>query len=320
MALVFSKWENLVYFKVNPFQVDVHLFSDECIQILIEQSEKEQEQVRNAMIEWLVDNPKIRDKQQFVQFNQAVLIRLLDKLYSYKQQKLAERIIDLYDAISRHLENTLNFIEDFFANYFDRNEKVPAAYGVEPGDYLLLMARMEEENNIEMVLNGFCSSGSSKKMLVVGNFSNHHGQYLKNKFSEDARIVFAGAIFEQERLHSLKAFSFLYFHGHSTGGTNPSLLEAMASGALILAHDNAFNRSVLGEDGYYFSSAAGVREFLDGFVRGAAEEEMTRRNFEKVGERYSWPDVIERYERFILRSVFVFRNERNLVYRRYSRE
>jgi len=204
--------------------------------------------------------------------------------------------------------------------FMSADEKVPSAYGVAPGDYLLLMARMEEENNIEMVLNGFCSSGSSRKMLVVGNFSNHHGQYLKNKFSEDARIVFAGAIFEQERLHSLKAFSFLYFHGHSTGGTNPSLLEAMASGALILAHDNAFNRSVLGEDGYYFSSAAGVREFLDGFVRGAAEEEMTRRNFEKVGERYSWPDVIERYERFILRSVFVFRNERNLVYRRYSRE
>ena len=197
---------------------------------------------------------------------------------------------------------------------------VPRAYGVEPGDYLLLMARMEEENNIEMVLNGFCSSGTSKKMLIVGNFSNRHGRYLKEKFSGDARIVFAGAIFEQERVHSLKAYSFLYFHGHSTGGTNPSLLEAMASRALILAHDNAFNRNVLGGDAYYFSSAAGVRELVDGFVRGAAEEEMLQRNFEKVGVLYSWPDVIAKYERFILRSVFVFRNERNLVYRRYSRE
>ncbi|WP_431210706.1 DUF1972 domain-containing protein [Puia sp. P3] len=200
------------------------------------------------------------------------------------------------------------------------DEEVPRAFGVEPGDYLLLMARMEEENNIEMVLNGFRDSRTSRKMLVVGNFSNQHGQYLKNKFSGDARIVFVGAIFEQERLHSLKAFSFLYFHGHSTGGTNPSLLEAMASRALILAHDNAFNRNVLGGDAYYFSSAAGVREFVDGFVRGVAEEGMTGRNFEKVAERYSWPNVIGKYDRFILRSVFVFRNERNLVYRRYSRE
>lgn len=197
---------------------------------------------------------------------------------------------------------------------------VPRAYGVEPGDYLLLMARMEEENNIEMVLNGFRDSSTSRKMLVVGNFSNRHGRYLKDKFSGDARIVFAGAIFEQEKVHSLKALSFLYFHGHSTGGTNPSLLEAMASRALILAHDNAFNRNVLGGDAYYFSSAAGVQEFVNGFERGEAEEEMLQRNFEKVGERYSWPDVIGKYERFILRSVFVFRNERNLVYRRYSRE
>jgi hypothetical protein len=196
----------------------------------------------------------------------------------------------------------------------------PRAYGVEPGDYLLLMARMEEENNIEMVLNGFCSSGTSRKMLIVGNMANGHGRYLKKKFSGDGRVIFAGAIFEQERVHSLKAFSFLYFHGHSTGGTNPSLLEAMASRALILAHDNAFNRNVLGGDAYYFSSAAGVRELVDGFVRGAAEEEMLQRNFEKIGELYSWPDVITKYERFILRSVFVFRNERNLVYRRYSRE
>lgn len=200
------------------------------------------------------------------------------------------------------------------------DEAVPRAYGVEPGDYLLLMARMEEENNIEMVLKGFCSSGTSRKMLIVGNMSNGYGKYLKKKFSGDERVVFVGAIFEQERLHSLKVFSFLYFHGHSTGGTNPSLLEAMASRALILAHDNAFNRNVLGGDAYYFSSAAGVRELVDGCVRGEAEEEMLRRNFEKVGECYSWPDVISKYERFILRSVFVFRNERNLVYRRYSRE
>jgi len=150
MALVFSKWENLVYNKVNPFQVDVHLISDECIQILIEQSEKEQEQVRNAMIEWLVDNPKIRDKQQFVQFNQAVLIRLLDKMYSYKQQKPAEQIIDLYDAISRHLENTLNFIEDFFANYFDRNEKVPSAY-------------------LNISLEELCKKLEQLKVTVIGN-------------------------------------------------------------------------------------------------------------------------------------------------------
>ena len=128
MALVLNKWETLIYYRINPLQVNVNLFSVECIQSLIEQSDKEQEQARNAMIEWLVDNPKIKDKQQFVQLNQALLIRLLDKMHLYKKEKVEEQIINLYEKISSHLENTLDFIEDFFGNYFDRNERVPAAY------------------------------------------------------------------------------------------------------------------------------------------------------------------------------------------------
>ena len=128
MALVLNKWENLIYTEINPFSVNVDLFSDEYIQSLIEQSYGEQEYVRDAMVEWLVGNPKIRDKQQFVQFNQAMLIRLLDKLHSYRKERLKKQVTNLYEAVSKHLENTLDFIEDFFGNYFDRNEKVPATY------------------------------------------------------------------------------------------------------------------------------------------------------------------------------------------------
>jgi hypothetical protein len=85
-------------------------------------------QLKIHLIEWLVDNPKIRDKQQFVQLNQAMLIRLIDKLYSYKKETFKSAVQNLYETISEHLENTLNFIEDFFSNHFDRNERVPATY------------------------------------------------------------------------------------------------------------------------------------------------------------------------------------------------
>ena len=128
MALVLNKWETLIYSTINPFQGNVDMLSDECIQLLIEQSGKEQEHVRDSMIEWLVDKPKIRDKQQFVQLNQAILIRLLDKLYFYKKETCKSAIQNLYESISAHLENTLNFIEDFFSNHFDRNERVRATY------------------------------------------------------------------------------------------------------------------------------------------------------------------------------------------------
>lgn len=165
MALVLNKWESLIYTKIIPFQVNVDSFSDEYIQSLIEQSNKEQEQVRNAMMEWLIDNPKTRDKQQFVKLNQAVLIRLLDKLYSYKREESNEQITNLYESVSRHLENALNFIEDFFGNYFDRNERVPAGYLKisleELGDKLeRLKATLVENSSVcqnlgEIIINGF---------------------------------------------------------------------------------------------------------------------------------------------------------------------
>ena len=200
------------------------------------------------------------------------------------------------------------------------DESVLQEYGVEAGEYLVMMARMEEENNIETILNGFTASRTEKKMVVIGNISNRFGRYVKERFEADDRIIFTGAIFEKEKVHSLKSFSWLYFHGHSTGGTNPSLLEAMASRALILAHENAFNRNVLGPDAYYFSSAADVTVFIEGFNRGGMEISMTKRNYEKIIEKFTWPGIICNYERFILQSLFLFRNERNILYRRYSRE
>lgn len=191
-------------------------------------------------------------------------------------------------------------------------------YGLEPGSYFLLMARMEPENNIETILDGFAGSRSDKKFLVVGNTSNKFGSYLVNKFKRDRRILFTGTIYDQERIHCLKFFSRLYFHGHSTGGTNPSLLEAMASQALIAAHDNAFNKAVLGEHAYYFSTPGDVASLIDGIPPGAAKADMIRCNMKKIIEKFNWPLIIDQYERFILQSLFIYNNERNILYRRYS--
>src|SRR6185436_1004065 len=105
------------------------------------------------------------------------------------------------------------------------------------------------------------ASNSNKKFLVVGSVDNKHGRYLVQKFKNDARIVFTGGIYNHpQKIHSLKIYSSLYFHGHSVGGTNPSLLEAMASRALVAAHDNPFNRAILRQDTFYFSSYNEVKE------------------------------------------------------------
>ena len=193
-------------------------------------------------------------------------------------------------------------------------------YGVSAGNYFLLMARMEPENNIETILDGFTKSDTDKKILVVGNATNKFGKYLQGKFDDDKRILFSGVIYDQQRIHNLKFFSRLYFHGHSTGGTNPSLLEAMASKALIAAHDNDFNRQVLGMDALYFSGPADITALVGKIPDGVCRECMTRHNQEKIRQNFSWPGIIAHYERYILNSLHIHRNERSILYRRYSRE
>ena len=167
-------------------------------------------------------------------------------------------------------------------------------------DYFLLMARMEPENNIEAILEGFNSSNSKRKFKVLGDTGNRFGKYITNRFNNDDRIQFKGSIFDNAKVRALQNNSYLYFHGHSVGGTNPSLLEAMASEALIAAHDNPFNKSVLSGDAFYFSNAAGVKDLVENVQRKDMEKLMVSNNLHKIQYQFNWEKVIDGYESFIL--------------------
>jgi len=167
-------------------------------------------------------------------------------------------------------------------------------------DYFLLMARMEPENNIEAILEGFNSSNSKRKFKVLGDTGNRFGKYITNRFNNDDRIQFKGSIFDNTKVRALQNNSYLYFHGHSVGGTNPSLLEAMASEALIAAHDNPFNKSVLSGDAFYFSNAAGVKDLVENVQRKDMEKLMVSNNLHKIQYQFNWEKVIDGYESFIL--------------------
>lgn len=222
-------------------------------------------------------------------------------------EKLAVRYSHFFiaDSIAMHtyLENKYNKHSEYIAYGAEiiqsAKEELLTSYDLCKKNYFMLMARMEPENNIEMILDGFHQSGSDKKFVVVGNMNNRFGKHIIKKFGNDQRIVFAGAIYDNELTHTLKSNCPLYFHGHTVGGTNPSLIEAMASRVLIAAHDNLFNRAVLNENGYYFSSSGDVKSIIDGFHPAVKEEVMTQKNFEKIQTAYNWPLIIEQYEKFI---------------------
>lgn len=182
------------------------------------------------------------------------------------------------------------------------DESVLSNYQVTKCNYGMVIARMEAENNIDMTLAGFSASNATAKLLVTGNLTTGYGKSMFEKYSGDKRIVFTGGIYNQNHLNNLRFFSKYYFHGHTVGGTNPSLLEAMASGAFIFSHDNGFNKSVLGANACYYKDAGTLTQLLNDDVPAPAfRAGAVDGNMRKVKEVYSWPLIASQYEQLFER-------------------
>jgi glycosyltransferase involved in cell wall biosynthesis len=196
----------------------------------------------------------------------------------------------IQDYLAVKYQKQSTFIAYGATLFTEPDATVPGSYGLSAYGYDMLIARMEPENNIETILKGHQASRSGGKLILIGNHRNKFGSLMKEKY-EDQRTLFLGPIYDLTALNNLRHFSRIYFHGHSVGGTNPSLLEAMASQALVMAHDNIFNRSVLEEDAFYFSAPADIQSFLDGQPDKREYQRFLDNNNKKVRECYSWEHI-----------------------------
>lgn len=209
-------------------------------------------------------------------------------------------------AIRSYIEQRYNKNSAFIAYgasvFSDPDTSVLNDYHVEPHNYHLLVARMEPENNIETILDGIEKSSVQKTTLVVGNCKNNFGQHLVRKFAHNKNIIFCGTIYDQYIINNLRHFSDLYFHGHSVGGTNPSLLESMACGCFIAAHDNEFNRAVLETDALYFKTGDDIKSILENVDR-SQRGVFSEHNYSKIRQLYSWPTITDAYEQLMLNTL-----------------
>lgn len=234
-----------------------------------------------------------RPVQQFLFYAEKLAVKFGD-YHIADSHVIQAHLRDQYRIPCKHVA----YGAEIFAN---EDESLLKEYRLDKYDYFILMARMEPENNIETILEGFSTSRSTKKLIVIGNTQNKFGKHLLHRFQKDRRIQFIGAIYDDaQKIHSLRAFSYLYFHGHSVGGTNPSLLEAMASGSLIAAHHNPFNKAILNEDAYYFVDSKDVRHIVELTERGSGETNMIRNNLRKIQDEYTWRKIIDKYEAIML--------------------
>ncbi len=235
-----------------------------------------------------------RPVQKFLKYAEKLAVQY-SHYYVSDSKVIKTYLKDKYKINTAYIPYGADIFTDLEREQFDPEQALKE-------DYFLLMARMEPENNIEAILEGFNQSNSNKNFKVLGDTSNRFGKFITNKFANDGRIQFKGAIFDTPKVRSLQNNSYLYFHGHSVGGTNPSLLEAMASEALIAAHNNPFNKSVLNTDAFYFSNAAEVTQLVENVQRKDPEKNMVLNNLHKIQYQFNWERVIDQYEEFIVES------------------
>lgn len=232
--------------------------------------------------------------QMFLKFSERLAIRNSNYLISDSlgiQQYLLENF------------NVKSTFIPYGAKLFNNpEESILEAFNLKPYHYNMLIARLEPENNIETILDGACMSEIKMTFLVIGKYNNKYGKYLKKKFEQYNFIRFIGGIYNLEHLNNLRYFSNLYFHGHSVGGTNPSLLEAMASQAFIVANNNIFNSAILGEDALYFNDSNDVTKIIN-TVQRSKTNDFTDNNLLKVKTKYRW-DIVNKTYFDLMKNVF----------------
>lgn len=173
-----------------------------------------------------------------------------------------------------------------------------------PGSFHLVVARFEPENHVLEIVEGYHRSDATKPLVVVGAapYSAEYTRAIHEVAAADPRIRMLGAVYDQELLDALYFHAFTYVHGHSVGGTNPSLLRAIGAGTPVIAYDVGFNREVLDGAGWYFSTPGDIAAAIS--TTEADPRAVTARGREgrkRAATAFRWDDVTSAYERLARR-------------------
>ncbi|MHA4848185.1 glycosyltransferase [Rhodococcus sp. MSC1_016] len=201
--------------------------------------------------------------------------------------------------IQRRWETEFNRSGDFIPYGGDAVDSLEVVDGLTPGEYVLMVARFVPENTVSEFIDAAEILSRSHDVVIVG--SSGYGGELDRRVEElagrSARIKWLGHVSDDTKLFSLWQHAGVYFHGHSVGGTNPALVQAMACGAPIVARDTVYNREVLRDAGLFVrpvpEDIAGVCLKLLG--SSGERKALSLRALEEARTRYTWESVCERY-------------------------
>jgi glycosyltransferase involved in cell wall biosynthesis len=175
-------------------------------------------------------------------------------------------------------------------------EEVAKRYNISSKGYAFKVCRIEPENNIDMILSAFIKT--KYKLILIGNWANSaYGVNLKKKYSNNSNLVLLDPIYEQESLDELRSNCGLYIHGHSVGGTNPSLVEAMHLGLCCLVFGVNYNRETTSDSALYFHNEDELVDLVSNYQNGILNaEDIGRKLYSIARERYLWKRIINEYD------------------------
>ncbi len=242
----------------------------------------------------------LRGKYSFIQ---RMFVRVSQSMVVSRKHKLIadSKAVGDFWLNSRHVpQGSMTVIAYGAERVLAFDEETLIKYGLIRDSYYLVIARLVPENHILEIVEGFLMSNSQKKLVIVGGLQKTN--YLKKvREKSNSKIIFTDAIYSKLHCDSLRIGAVAYIHGHSVGGTNPALLEAMSASCVCICHDNIFNREVTATQQLYFTSASelsqriiDVENMAHGELKKFKESASTR-----IEQNYTWKIIGDQYLRLL---------------------
>lgn len=239
---------------------------------------------------------------------------VFERSWLYLNEKLGawlgNHLIADHPEIKKHLEKFTAkkkiTVIPYSADILDQaDEGLLAPYNLERGRYTILIARPEQENSILEIIKAYSEKKRGIPLVVLGTYdpdrNSYHNAVMEVSGDE---IKFVGAIYDKNIVKALRFFARFYIHGHTVGGTNPSLVEALGASSAILAHGNKFNRWVAGAGARYFSTVQECDQEIEILLTDdKLIETMKKHSLAQINNNFTWDKIHKAYEELLIEKL-----------------
>ena len=227
--------------------------------------------------------------KKFLEFSEYLGIK-------YASSVVADNVVIQKHLYDRHKKTS--FLIEYGgdnAEYVKMDVVTEKKYGIKAGEYAFKVCRIVPENNIDLILEAF--SRVNIKLILIGNWNfSNYGKCVRQKYEKFNNLTLLDPIYDQKILDELRGNCFVYVHGHSVGGTNPSLVEAMSLSLCCLVYDINYNRETTENSAIYFDSVESLLDKINFIIENKKMTNEIGLDLAAIAKRrYKWENIVKKY-------------------------